>query len=107
MMRKSFLLSALGLMTACATACAITEIDDHLFSGSKFASEKNYKDAVREYKTAVSMDPQNAKANLLLGLALGFGLLLLPYALGGMGAGDVKALAALGALAACGGPELP
>ena len=32
-----------------------------------------------------------------LGLLLGFGLLFLPYYLGGMGAGDVKALAALGA----------
>lgn len=33
----------------------------------------------------------------LLGLLLGFGLLFIPYLLGGMGAGDVKALAALGA----------
>jgi prepilin peptidase CpaA len=33
----------------------------------------------------------------ILGLALGFGFLLIPYLLGGMGAGDVKALAALGA----------
>jgi prepilin peptidase CpaA len=33
----------------------------------------------------------------LLGVFLGLGLLLLPYILGGMGAGDVKALAALGA----------
>ena len=32
-----------------------------------------------------------------LGLVLGFGLLLIPYLLKGMGAGDVKALAALGA----------
>lgn len=32
-----------------------------------------------------------------LGLVLGFVLLLLPYLLGGMGAGDVKAMAALGA----------
>ena len=32
------------------------------------------------------------------GLALGFALLLVPYLLGGMGAGDVKALAALGAV---------
>jgi prepilin peptidase CpaA len=31
------------------------------------------------------------------GLALGFGLLIIPYLLHGMGAGDVKALAALGA----------
>lgn len=32
-----------------------------------------------------------------LGLLLGFACLILPYLLGGMGAGDVKALAALGA----------
>ncbi len=36
-------------------------------------------------------------ADGFLGLMLGFGLLLLPYLLGGMGAGDVKALAGLGA----------
>lgn len=34
----------------------------------------------------------------LFGLGLGIGLLLLPYLMGGMGAGDVKALGALGAL---------
>jgi prepilin peptidase CpaA len=33
----------------------------------------------------------------VLGLLLGFACLILPYLLGGMGAGDVKALAALGA----------
>lgn len=33
----------------------------------------------------------------LLGILLGFGLLILPYIWGGMGAGDVKALAGLGA----------
>lgn len=38
-----------------------------------------------------------------LGVATGLGLLLLPYALGGMGGGDVKALAALGALLGPGG----
>lgn len=37
-------------------------------------------------------------ATALLGLLLGGALLLIPYLLGGMGAGDVKALAALGAL---------
>ena len=36
-------------------------------------------------------------ADGFLGLALGFGLLIGPYRLGFMGAGDVKALAALGA----------
>jgi prepilin peptidase CpaA len=42
----------------------------------------------------------NGWAGLLdgfLGMALGFGFLILIYAWGGMGAGDVKALAALGA----------
>lgn len=34
----------------------------------------------------------------LLGLVVGFGLLLIPYLLGGMGAGDVKLLALVGAL---------
>jgi prepilin peptidase CpaA len=34
----------------------------------------------------------------LAGFAVGFGLMLLPYLIGGMGAGDVKLLAALGAL---------
>jgi prepilin peptidase CpaA len=34
----------------------------------------------------------------LAGLGLGIGLLIIPYLMGGMGAGDVKALGALGAL---------
>lgn len=34
----------------------------------------------------------------LAGLALGIGLLIIPWLMGGMGAGDVKALGALGAL---------
>jgi prepilin peptidase CpaA len=36
-------------------------------------------------------------ANAFLGMLLGFAFLILPYMWGGMGAGDVKALAALGA----------
>jgi prepilin peptidase CpaA len=47
------------------------------------------------FQTAVFGWPGLAQA--LLGLLLGLGLLLLPYVFGGMGAGDVKALAALGA----------
>lgn len=34
----------------------------------------------------------------LLGLFTGFGLFIVPYCMGGMGAGDVKALASIGAL---------
>lgn len=37
-------------------------------------------------------------SNSLLGIATGIILLIVPYLMGGMGAGDVKALAALGAL---------
>lgn len=47
------------------------------------------------YQTAVHGWPGLAAS--LSGLAVGLVLLLLPYVLGGMGAGDVKALAALGA----------
>ena len=43
------------------------------------------------------MGAQGALSSLS-GLGLGIGLLLLPYLMGGMGAGDVKALGALGAL---------
>ena len=42
-------------------------------------------------------------ANGVLGMLLGFAFLILPYLWGGMGAGDVKALAALGAWL---GPQL-
>ncbi|GEL77987.1 A24 family peptidase [Tenuibacillus multivorans] len=34
----------------------------------------------------------------ILGLLLGFGILLIPYLMGGMGAGDVKLLAVIGAI---------
>lgn len=47
------------------------------------------------FQTAVFGWPGLVQA--LLGFFLGLALLLLPYILGGMGAGDVKALAALGA----------
>ena len=45
----------------------------------------------------------NGLADGCLGMLLGFALLILPYLWGGMGAGDVKALAALGAWL---GPQL-
>lgn len=46
---------------------------------------------------SVTLGAQGALSSLC-GLGLGIGLLLLPYLMGGMGAGDVKALGALGAL---------
>ncbi len=46
------------------------DISDHIQSGNKFAQDKKYQEAVREYETAVRLDPKNADANLLLGLTL-------------------------------------
>ncbi len=46
------------------------ELEDHLFSGSKFTQEKNYKEAVREFEVAVGIDPNDANANRLLALSL-------------------------------------
>jgi prepilin peptidase CpaA len=45
----------------------------------------------------VAFSGWHGAAQSALGLCLGFGLLIIPYLLSGMGAGDVKALAALGA----------
>lgn len=44
------------------------------------------------------VDSWSGMLTSLSGMALGLGLLLIPWLMGGMGAGDVKALAALGAL---------
>ena len=63
------LVSFLGLLVFSGGAVA-AEIQDHILSGSKFAQNKNYEDAIREFKTAVQIDPKNADANLLLGLTL-------------------------------------
>lgn len=40
----------------------------------------------------------NGFGNSFMGFMVGIGLLIIPFALGGMGAGDVKLLAAIGAL---------
>ncbi|HJV31580.1 MAG TPA: A24 family peptidase [Bacillales bacterium] len=44
------------------------------------------------------MDGLSGLSGALIGTAVGFGILLIPYLLGGMGAGDVKLLAVIGAL---------
>jgi tetratricopeptide (TPR) repeat protein len=56
------------VVNLCAAEAA--EIQDHVASGNKFVQEKNYKQAVREYETAVQKNPKDADANLLLGLTL-------------------------------------
>ena len=55
---------------AAATPALGAEFEDHVFSGNKFVQEKKYKEAAREYQTAIEMNPQSADANLLLGLTL-------------------------------------
>lgn len=46
------------------------EVQDHLLSGSKFVQDKKYKEAAREFQTAVDLAPEDPEANYLLGLAL-------------------------------------
>jgi tetratricopeptide (TPR) repeat protein len=46
------------------------EVSDHIYSGNKFVQEKKYKEAAREFETAVRLDPENSQTNLLAGLAL-------------------------------------
>ena len=67
-MRRSLI-----LVTALLSVCRVSfgsEVDDHLLSGSKFLQDKKMSEAIREFETAVNLDPENARANLLLGLAL-------------------------------------
>lgn len=66
--RSLLLVSSIPLLAA-ANLCAAT-VDEHLLSGSKFIQDKKYKDATREFETAVSLAPENADANRLLGLSL-------------------------------------
>ncbi len=67
-MRLKTLLPALLLLLPLSVYAAETE--DHMFSGSKFVQDKKYKEAVREFQTAVQISPDNAEANRLLGLSL-------------------------------------
>lgn len=53
-----------------ATTAWATTVDEQLFSGAKFIEQKKYKEAVREFEVAVALEPDNARANLLLGLTL-------------------------------------
>ena len=64
---RFLLLLSLFIFTGIAGAA---EIEDHLLSGNKFAQDKKYQEAAREYGNAVRLDPKNADANLLLGLTL-------------------------------------
>ena len=43
---------------------------DHMLSGSQFVKDKKFKEAAREFQTAISLAPDNAEANRLLGLSL-------------------------------------
>jgi superkiller protein 3 len=71
MRNKSFFTALLLLGAASFPGNAMGDnIQDHVFSGNKFVQDKKYHEAVREYETAVRLDPKNANANLLLGLTL-------------------------------------
>ncbi len=68
MNRQQFLLISVCVLFSCRAFAA--EVSDQLMSGSKFVQEKKYDEAKREFEAAISLDPQNAEAHLLLGLTL-------------------------------------
>ncbi len=82
------LLASTFLLLICATDTFLAQIPNPLNAGLVLASILYH-----GYTSGLA-----GVATSLLGLLLGLSLLLIPYLLGGMGAGDVKALAALGAL---------
>jgi tetratricopeptide (TPR) repeat protein len=59
-----------GLFLGLETTAFCGTADEHILSGSKFAQEKKYQEAAREFEVAVQEDPENADARLLLGLTL-------------------------------------
>lgn len=68
-MRLKILTLSLAALTLGACAWAAT-VEDYMLSGSKHIQDKKYKEAVRDFETAVQLAPDNADANRLLGLSL-------------------------------------
>ncbi len=75
MANKLTVLALLGILSCSICLAADQEQQkpdpkDFMQSGSKFVQDKKYKEAAREFQTAVNLDPNNAEAHLLLGLTL-------------------------------------
>ncbi len=66
MKRSAILLMSLSLTINAWAA----DIQDHLMSGQKFLQNNKIDEAIREYENAITVDPENADAHLLLALAL-------------------------------------
>jgi tetratricopeptide (TPR) repeat protein len=65
---KILTLTFIALAVGVSAKAATTE--DYMLSGSKYIQEKKYKEAARDFETAVQLAPDNADANRLLGLSL-------------------------------------
>ena len=65
-MIKTLLLFLIGCMMTFQALAA--DASNQMLSGSKFVQEKKYDEAIREFEAAVSLDPENAEAHLMLGL---------------------------------------
>ena len=64
---KKYLLFFFTLLFIAAPLCA-DEAENHILKGGQYVQAKDFKKAVKEYEAALSVDPKNTKANLLLGL---------------------------------------
>jgi tetratricopeptide (TPR) repeat protein len=67
-LKKSFSLTL--LFTAFGASLWAASVDDYMLSGSKHIEAKSYKEAAKDFETAVQLAPDNADANRLLGLSL-------------------------------------
>jgi tetratricopeptide (TPR) repeat protein len=69
-MMKRFAALLIGVSLTSGAWAAAADVKDYLLSGSKFVQDKKIDEAIREFENAISADPNNAEAHLLLGLAL-------------------------------------
>lgn len=77
--------------------CVVTDLKSR-----KIYNKVIFPTLVFAFALHAAVDGWSGTLYALLGLAVGFSILLIPYLMGGMGAGDVKLLAVVGAIKGAG-----
>lgn len=68
MVKKPFLFSLFVYCLFSPSISSAGEAQDAILRGNNYVQNREYENAVKEYKEALRVDPQNQKASLLLGL---------------------------------------